>query len=222
MADKKHKVIVVGLPKTGTSTLAVMLRMLNYKVTGPNIDYTKGDDKLLNALYEDYEGFQDYPWCFEWQKFLKDPKAKFIVLKREKKSWYNSFYESYGGKENRYLSYPFIEISKHPDNKLKFFDYYDNYYNDVNSYIENEPSRFLEVSINNFEWPQLCNFLDEDLPTNVFGKVIKKPHVNKKNAKTVKSLKYKILSSVKKKISYVIGIDNWLKLVIFLRKNNII
>ncbi|WP_435412189.1 sulfotransferase [Psychroserpens mesophilus] len=222
MAQKKHKVIVIGLPKTGTSTLAVMLRMLNYKVTGPNIDYAKGDNTLLNLLYEDYDGFQDYPWCFEWQKFLKDPKVKFIVLKREKESWYRSFYESYGGKEDRYLSYSFIEISKHPDNKQKFLNYFDNYYDNVSSYIENEPNRFIEVSVNSLEWPELCDFLDEDLPTNIFGKAITKPHINKNNVKTVKSFKYKVLNSIKKSITSIIGVDNWLKLVIFLRKNNII
>lgn len=222
MTKKIHKIIVVGLPKTGTSTLAVMLRMLNYKVTGPNIDYIKGDHTFLNAKYSEYNGFQDYPWCFEWETFVKDPQAKFIVLKRDKESWYKSFYESYGGKEHRYLSYSFINISKLPENKIKFLNYFDSYYDNVNSYIKKEPSRFLEVSIDSFEWSQLCDFLDEDLPKNVFGKAIKKPHVNKKKSKTLKSFKYKVLSFLKKKISSVIGDDNWMKLVIFLRKNNVV
>ena len=222
MAKEKHKVIVIGLPKTGTSTLAVMLRMLNYKVTGPNINYVKGDDHLLNEMYNEYDGFQDYPWCFEWQNFVEDSRAKFIILKRDKESWYKSFFESYGGKGHRYLSYPFIKIAKHPDNKSEFLSYFDNYYNTVNAFIKKEPKRFLEVSISTFEWPQLCDFLDEELPTNIFGNTIKTPHINKKNVKTTKSFKYKVLNSVKKKVTYIIGLDNWLKLVIFLRKNNFI
>jgi hypothetical protein len=215
-------VIVVGLPKTGTSTLAVMLRMLNYKVTGPNIDYSIGDKALLNTLYNEYNGFQDYPWCFEWQNFISDPQAKFIVLKREKESWYHSFYESYGRKEHRYLSFPFIKISKLPENKAKFLKYFDDYYSNVDIVMKKDPTRFLEASIDSFEWSELCAFLNEDLPTNILGKTIKKPHVNKKNAKKIKSFNFKVVSFVKKKISYIIGEDNWVKLVIFLRKNNII
>jgi hypothetical protein len=213
---------VIGLPKTGTSTLAVMLRMLNYKVTGPNVDFSKGDHERLKQMYLEYDGFQDYPWCFEWESFLEDPKAKFIVLKRDKESWYKSFYESYGGKEKKYLSYPYFEISKQPDTKNQFLEYFDAFYLQLDSYIKNQPDRFMEVSIDEFEWEQLCSFLNEELPKNILGKLVKKPHVNKNNIKTVKTLKYKILNYSKKNISYVIGKDNWVKLVIFLRKNNVV
>ena len=212
----------MGLPKTGTSTLAVMLRMLDYRVTGPNIDYSKGDSALLHSLFQDYNGFQDYPWCFEWQKFLDHSEVKFIILKREKESWYKSFYESYGGKEDRYLSYPFFGITKTPENKSEFLSYFDSYYASINEYQKKNPERFLEVSVKSIEWNQMCQFLNEELPKNIFGKVLQIPHVNKQKAKTSKTFKYKVLDFFKRKISWVIGEDNWVKLVIFLRKNNIV
>ncbi len=222
MTNKAHKVIVVGLPKTGTSTLAVMLRMLNYKVTGPNINYSKGDEAVLNELYETNNGFQDYPWCFEWERFLSDSKVKFIVLKRDKASWYKSFYESYGGKDDRYLSFPFMNILKRTEHQSDFLDYFDTYYHHANAVLQQHPDRYIETSIDSLQWPELCDFLDEALPKNIFGKTLKKPHVNKKHSKAVKSFKYKITYALKSKMMWLIGEEKWVRLVIFLRKNNVI
>lgn len=216
---KKHKVIVVGLPKTGTSTLTVMLRMLNYKVTGPNIDYKYRDTAYLDKLYNEYNGFQDYPWCFEWQRFLNQENTKFIILKRDKESWIKSFYESYGKERDRYLSYPYMKILKEKGNEEKFLNYYDSYYKIAGEYARKSTDKFLTISLKTFEWDDLCEFLDAKLPTNIFGKRVKKPHINKKNYKVNKNnFKYRI----KRKIQSLLGKEYWNKIIIFLRKNNII
>ncbi|MFD2823336.1 sulfotransferase [Lacinutrix iliipiscaria] len=222
MSKKKHKVIVVGLPKTGTSTLAVMLRMLNYKVTGPDANYKIGDLPFLNKKFNEFDGFQDFPWCFEWDKFLDNDKVKYIILNREKESWWKSFYESYGRKQERYLSYPFFKISKELKNKPQFLNYFDTYYETLNTYAAKYPERFLSISIKTFEWQELCDFLDEDLPTNMLGQLVKKPHVNKERSKNAQTLRYKITNQLKKKISSIIGKENWRKIVIFFRKNGVI
>lgn len=222
MSKKKHKVVVLGLPKTGTSTLAVMLRMLNYRVTGPDIKYKKGDLSYLNAVYNDYDGFQDYPWCFEWERFYKDENTKFIVLLREKQSWWKSFYESYGGKQDRYLSYPFFQILKDVSNKSLFMDFYDTYYATIDTYFQKDSERFLKVYIHSFQWKELCGFLEEDLPKNMLGKLVKKPHVNKEKSKTSRTLKYKVITKIKIYLTYLIGKENWIRFVVFLRKNNMI
>ncbi len=222
MSKKSHKVIVLGLPKTGTSTLAVMLRMLNYKVTGPDDKYAIGDGEFLDKMFESYDGFQDFPWCFEWQRFIDDNRSKFIILKRERTSWWTSFYNSYGRKDKRYLSYPFMQIEKKPENESRFLDFFDAYYKEVERYAVQDPERFLNVNIREFEWKELCEFLDEKLPKNLWGQLVKKPHVNKQKHKTAQTRSYKISNRFKKLISRLIGKENWRQLIIFLRKNGII
>ncbi|MBO6606967.1 sulfotransferase [Psychroserpens sp.] len=222
MSKKTHKVIVLGLPKTGTSTLAVMLRMLNYKVTGPDDKYTNGDTVFLDERFESYDGFQDFPWCFEWKRFLDDERTKFIILKRDRSSWWTSFYNSYGRKDKRYLSYPFMKIDKKLENEPKFLDFFESYYSEVEQQANRFPERFLSVNISEFEWEDLCMFLDEKLPKTIWGHVVKKPHVNKQKHKTAQTRSYKISNQLKKKISGLIGKENWRQLIIFLRKNGII
>lgn len=222
MSRKSHKVIVLGLPKTGTSTLAVMLRMLNYKVTGPDDSYNIGDTTSLDQMYESHDGFQDFPWCFEWQRFLSDERSKFIILQRESSSWWKSFYDSYGRKDKRYLSYPFMKIPKKLENEPLFLNYFKQYYEQVDSLAREYPERFLKVNISDFEWDELCEFLNEKLPKNIWGRVVKKPHVNKEKHKTAQTRWYKFSNSLKKKISGLIGKENWRRLIIFLRKNGII
>lgn len=222
MSRKSHKVIVLGLPKTGTSTLAVMLRMLHYKVTGPDDQYVLGDSQFLDHKYEAYDGFQDFPWCFEWRRYLDDQRSKFIILKRERSSWWKSFYNSYGRKDKRYLSYPFMKIEKQSENESKFLEFFDAYYEEVEQYASEFRERFLKVNISEFEWEELCEFLDEKLPKNIWGQVVKKPHVNKLKHKTSQTRSYKISNQLKKTISGLIGKENWRQLIIFLRKNGII
>ena len=210
---------MIGLPKTGTSTLAVMLRMLNYTVTGPDIQYTFGDAVYLDKTFNYYDGFQDYPWCFEWQRFLKCENAKFIVLKREKESWLKSFYESYGKDKEGYLSYPYMGILKETNNRDKFLNYYDRYYNIANDYAKKSPNRFLFLSLKTFEWKDLCDFLDEKPPTNLLGGKVKKPHINKKNYKKDKS---RFTYKSKRKLQSLIGKHYWNRTITFLRKNGIV
>lgn len=180
MSKKKHKIIVVGLPKTGTSTLASMLRILHYDVTGPDGDYNKGDLEVLNQKFQDYDAFQDYPWCFEWERFLDNPQVRFVVLKRDNISWFKSFYESYGRQQDSYMSYSFMNILKCLKNKDQFLEYFNTYYERADVCAKKFPERFLIVSIDTFQWEGLCLFLNEPIPKTMFGRPVKKPHANQK------------------------------------------
>ena len=222
MERKKQKVIVVGLPKTGTSTIAAMLRMLEYKVTGPDIKYKNGNYEYLDNQFGLYDAFQDYPWCFEWHRYFDDFSTKFIVLKRDRLSWWKSFYDSYGNKNENYLSYSYFNILKEHKNQKEFLDYFDAYYLKVESYAQNYPERFLNIDIKTFEWKDLCSFLNESTPTNLLGKVAEKPHVNKQNHTVKKSLKFKVIKKLKNYFYFVLGEDIYFRVVVFFRKNGII
>ncbi len=221
MLKKKHKVLVVGLPKTGTSTLAVMLRMLGYSVTGPEIKF-KGDASYLVNQFEAFDAFQDFPWCFEWKQLINDPRTKVIILKRDEASWWESFYKSYGYKGQRYLSYPYFKLEKNSNNKQQFIDFYRNHYQTFDKLKTENQNKYLCINIKTFEWSELCDFLDEPMPKNIFGKFSNKPHVNKKHGDSKHTNYHKLKVYFRKKIIPIIGMSNWNKIMVILRKNGLV
>lgn len=219
MPKKKHKILVVGLPKTGTSTLTVMLRMLGYQVTGPEIHFRFGDISFLEECFERYDAFQDYPWCFEWERFKADGRVLFIELKRDPEAWWKSFYDSYGKKGKKYLSQPYFKLDKEQEAKALFLDYFKAYYRHFESFKKTFQKNVLSIDLETFGWKELCEFLDEPIPKTVFGKEVKKPHINKINHKYVRSYRYKLFKRLNKYLISFFGIKRWQQLTLFLRKN---
>lgn len=64
----RPKVFCLGLNKTGTSTFESALRMMGWRVTGPNkglvSEVRHGRFEAALALTEQYDAFQDFPWPF--------------------------------------------------------------------------------------------------------------------------------------------------------------
>ena len=63
----KRKVFVVGFQKSGTSSMASALKVLGYRVTGPNFIYSSSIEKAIKKgvprLLARYDAFQDNPWA---------------------------------------------------------------------------------------------------------------------------------------------------------------
>ncbi len=223
MRNKKtHKIIVIGLPKTGTSTITVMLRMLGYKVSGPDIDIIKGNDFHLAQRYNQANAFQDYPWCFEWKQFCEKKEVKFIILYRDREKWWNSFYNSYGGQGNNYLSYPYFKIFKNQENKAVFLRFYDSYYKEAEKYQKENPKNYYFTEISKISWIDLCKFLNEKIPRTLFGKISRVPHANKNNYKQKQTIFYLISKYVKNNLIRFVGMSNYIKIVSFFYKNKIL
>ena len=49
MSPPTYRVVAIALPKSGTTSLAVMLKLLGYHVTGPNPELQRGDTPALEA-----------------------------------------------------------------------------------------------------------------------------------------------------------------------------
>jgi len=218
---KPHKVIVIGLPKTGTSTIAVMLRMLGYEVSGPDINIDIGEEVQLTEYFNQATAFQDYPWCFEWKRIRGHCNLKFIILYRNKESWWKSFYESYGGLGMKYLSYPYMNILKSQENKSKFIEFYDSYYDEAKKFQKENPKNCFYTEISSISWADLCCFLEEEIPRNFLGQVCAIPHVNKKNYTLKRSIYYRSIKMIKNTCIQLFGIERYKKVVVFLHKNKI-
>ncbi|WP_179018603.1 sulfotransferase [Winogradskyella forsetii] len=208
------KIVIIALPKSGTSTLATMLRVLGYSVTGPNPNIK--DEDNLKKTYNAYQAFQDYPWCFEYANLIVNNKAKVIVLKRNKTNWLKSFRESYAGKGKNYLSYKYMKVSKNESDE-KFYNYYANYYKEALTFLEDNNIEYLDISLEHLNWKNLCGFLGKSVPKNIFGFASKVPKVNSKNFKN-NGLSFKLKKQLKKQLHHILG-PYYFKLTSFIYKN---
>lgn len=138
---KKSKICIVGLHKTGTTSLSVMLERFGYLVTGPDTDlyydYMNNNFENIDAYLQQYDVFQDDPWyaIFDYLD-QKETDMKFIYLVRDEQSWLNSvqrFYgaDRYNNKVRRHfygnpnsLEYPELYINKFRVHKQRVLEYF--------------------------------------------------------------------------------------------------
>ena len=91
----RPKVFCVGFHKTGTKTLAAALRLLGYRVTGPNwtkeVDIATTASSRAMALVDQFDAFQDNPWPLLYRELdTRCPESKFILTTRDADRWITS------------------------------------------------------------------------------------------------------------------------------------
>lgn len=140
----------IGLPRTGTRSLASALRTLGY--TGTNICMlTKEADKDEVIQGNTFNVNNAYFLVYR-TLYLQDAHSKYILTTRNKKDWIDS-----------------LDTISH---KNSFPDIYE-YNKEVVDFFETKLSKLLVIDV--FEdknpWETLCNFLEKDIPNNPF------PHI---------------------------------------------
>ncbi|CAK8680414.1 uncharacterized protein LOC143463088 [Clavelina lepadiformis] len=99
------KIIVAGLPKTGTTSLSAALNQLGFKVYDYFEHYHVHRDqwmKVFNegastedfrSMYEDVDAVADVPPCYYWEEIYKAfPDSKVILtLRDDEESWFRSY-----------------------------------------------------------------------------------------------------------------------------------
>ena len=81
------KVFCIGFHKTGTTSLKMALKILGYRVTGPNGRHDKNIGRNVEALARrivpKFDAFQDNPWPIIYRFLDKEyPGSKFILTVR--------------------------------------------------------------------------------------------------------------------------------------------
>jgi len=167
-----RKVFVVGLSKTGTSTLKEMLTTLGYRVCGPKKDLLAavraGDIGAIDSTLDAYDAFEDWPWplVYRYANERHGPKARFILTRRrDADTWFRSV-ESHGlgtsplkSMRDAYGHYrPF-------GRKAAFVKTYEEHNAAVRAYFAAAPERFIEFCLEEGDgWEKLCGFLGHDSP----------------------------------------------------------
>lgn len=179
----KPKVFCIGFHKTGTTSMAIALRTLGYRVTGPNgakdPEIEKNAISMAYDLALDFDAFQDNPWPILYKELdQKFPASKFILTLRDHESWIRSQVNHFGKKETPMRKWIY-GIGCPEGNEDIYIERFKRHYEEVIEYFENRPQDLLILDLPNGDgWEKLCPFLNHDIPADSF------PHANKSNYST--------------------------------------
>ena len=192
----KGKVIGVGFQKTGTSTLRDALRILDYSVkdttTRALIPILKNDYKKVLKIIDSFDAIEDTPWYIIYKELDKLlPGSKFILTIRDEQSWYKSVSRHIGDLRSAHHEWIYGKGKGLPkDYKENTINVYNNHNKEVVEYFKNRPNDLLIIDFTKGDrWDKLCDFLDKDIPKELF------PHAN--NSKRIKKKKNIILAKFK-------------------------
>lgn len=175
----ESKVFGIGFQKTGTSSLRRALKILGYRVAGPNwikdpnIARTVHDKAF--ALIEEFDAFQDNPWPMLYREIAERyPTSKFVLTKRPVEDWIVSVIKHFGTNVTPMRTWIY-GVGSPVGNEAIYRDRYLRHNEEVEAYFEGSPGRLLVMNITDGDgWDLLCPFLGREAPE---GQPF--PHANK-------------------------------------------
>ena len=165
-----NKIFGVGLAKTGTTSLAHAMSILNF--TSKHYSFN------IESDLKKYQFLNDMPIQTRYKEYdNKYSNSKFILTIRDESSWLVSI-------QKQFLKYKRIKnstIYKHwieqfgvnELNKEKFLKKYQDHCNEVKEYFKNRKDFLIMDIFSGDGWQKLCNFLNVKIPNVEF------PHLNK-------------------------------------------
>lgn len=172
----KPKVFCVGFHKTGTKSLARALRVLDYRVTGPN--WTNEPDIATTALaracaiVDAFDAFQDNPWPVLFRELdARYPGSKFILTIRPADRWLDSVRRYFAGGSSPMREW--IYGSGTPvGHESAYALRYARHNEDVRTHFRDRPDALLVLDIEQEgAWAALCRFLGHAMPDVPFPRV---------------------------------------------------
>ena len=170
------KIFCIGFHKTGTTSLAVALKTLGYRVTGPNgvndPDIAKNVYSMAHSLVTKYDSFQDNPWPIIYKELdEKYPNSKFILTIRDSESWINSQIRHFGRKETPMRKWIY-GVGCPEGNEEIYIKRFEKHNKKVIDYFKERPNDLLVLDFAKGDgWEKLCSFLRADIPDIPFPQV---------------------------------------------------
>lgn len=163
----KPKVFVLGLSKTGTTSIGNALELLGYRRLGWRDirsrhmvhTFVNGDQTPLVDLTRYYDAFEDLPWPLLYREMAElYPDAKFILsLRKNEETWLRSMKTHVG--RGRWLPYThFYGADTYEGNEDVIRQSYLNHTRNVRDYFQDKPDRYVELNIDDgdLNWDVLC------------------------------------------------------------------
>ena len=199
----RSKVFCIGFHKTGTTSLAVALKQLGYRVTGPNgVNDPYIEKNVLSMAYdlvEQFDAFQDNPWPIIYRELdTRYPGSKFILTLRDSESWIKSQVRHFGRRETAMRKWIY-GIGCPEGNEEIYIRRFKNHNREVLSHFRNRPQDFLVMNLAKGDgWDKLCPFLGDRIPNVPF------PHVNKASDREKQTASEMFKKKVRKIINRII------------------
>jgi hypothetical protein len=187
----KTKVFGIGFHKTGTTSLARALRLLGYRVTGPN---GVGDPDIRTKLFpmvevlsRQFDAFQDNPWPLVYQHMDQmHPQSKFILTIRDPDQWAAS-QAKYFGRQSTPMRQMIYGVGFPEGNEEIYKSRMKQHNEEVIEYFKNRPNDLLVIDLTaQNEWEPICRFLDEPIPRAPF------PHANQAKMAPLRKLRDRV------------------------------
>ena len=177
-AVQKNKVFCIGFHKTGTKSLGQALRILGYRVTGPNGAREPGIGSqalsMALALATEFDAFNDNPWPLLYQELdATFPGSRFILTMREPSRWIASVVAYFGDEETPMREW----VYGHGAPRGFEADYlarYSRHSEEVMLYFAGRDDLLVMDLENGDGWEKLCGFLEAFVPATAF------PHENRR------------------------------------------
>lgn len=163
----KPKVFVLGLSKTGTTSIGDALERLGYRRLGWRDirsrhschTWANGDLSALEDLTRFYDAFEDLPWPMVYREMAeRHPTSKFVLsLRKDEDTWLRSMDKHMGRGE--WMPYEqFYGATKFQGNEETIRQSYRNHTQRVREYFQDKPDRYMEMNIDDgdINWDALC------------------------------------------------------------------
>jgi hypothetical protein len=172
------KVFCIGFHKTGTTSLAEALKVLGYRVTGPNgVKDPNIAENVLSMAYslvDKYDAFQDNPWPIIYKELdSRYPDSKFILTVRDAGSWIRSQTRHFGYDETPMRQWIY-GVASPMGNEDIYVRRFERHNQEVKEYFKERQGQLLILDLAKGDaWAHLCPFLGVSVPAMRF------PHANR-------------------------------------------
>lgn len=181
-----NKIVCVGCPKTGTTSLASAFRKIfRFNIRGYDaglmLNYiADGDFTPLFAAAENACFFKDWPWRHIYKELDRHfPGSKFILTVRDEQAWVKSFINHINkGQRNgsdrdhrllRQAVFGFDTAMYRDDPEYLVEHVYRKMNRDVADYFKDRPEDLLVIDVTlDGQWDKLCPFLNLRRPFRRF------------------------------------------------------
>lgn len=176
------KVFIIGLGKTGTTSVGCALGKLGYrnKTFDPELvlAYRNGAAAPINAALTNYDSFDDFPWPLMFEELAtRFPDAKFILtMRRNKDVWFRSLSQhAWRAPDGTYRKVGY-GVEQPQFHRRRMLSIYTRHTETVRAFFADEPDRLLTMCLDNDDgWVKLCSFLGKPVPPTAFIHANKTP-----------------------------------------------
>ncbi|WPG98773.1 Hypothetical protein R9X50_00156900 [Acrodontium crateriforme] len=168
----RSKVFIIGLSKTGTTSIGDALDLLGYKRLGwKNVrsrqlvhTWANGDHDGLISQTRYYDALEDLPWPLMYQQMASlYPDAKFLLsLRKDEQTWLRSMRTHVS--RGPWLPYKYFYGAEEVDgNEEIVLQSYRNHTANVRAFFRDQPHRYAELVIDSSSeanWDALCQIAE--------------------------------------------------------------